>query len=102
MDLPSQIKNAIACGWHTNHEPEQVDVILKNGIILRLKSISSFPTLIVSSLCLTSIKVAPVARNGLPSSSGTCLSSSMSITTKSTGKINFPTLISTSSKIHSG
>ena len=43
MNLPSQTKNAIACGWHTNHEPEQVDVILKNGIILRLKSISSLP-----------------------------------------------------------
>ena len=43
-----------------------------------------------------------MARKGLPSSSGTCLSFSMFITTKSTRKINFPTLMSTSSKIPSG
>ena len=43
-----------------------------------------------------------VSRKGLPSSSGTCLSSSISITTKSTRKMNFPTLISTSSRIPSG
>ena len=40
---------------------------------------------------------APVARNGLPSSRGTCGSSSMSRMIKSTGKTNFPTLTRTSS-----
>ena len=40
-------------------------------------------------------------RKSLPSSSGTCLSSSISITTKSTGKINVPTLIRASSSIPS-
>ena len=39
-----------------------------------------------------------MARKGLPSSNGTCVSSSISMTTKSTGKMYFPTLISTSSR----
>ena len=43
-----------------------------------------------------------MARKGLSSSNGTCLSCSMFITTKYNGKINFPTLMSTSSKIPSG
>ena len=71
-------------------------------LLLRLKCTASSPTLKVSSPFLKSIKVAPVARKGLPSSSGTCVSSSISITTKSTGKINFPTLMSTSSRTPSG
>ena len=42
MNLLSRIKNAAAtvvqimCGWHTNHEPERIDVVLNNGIKLRL------------------------------------------------------------------
>ena len=55
----------------------------------------------MSSPFSTSIKVAPVARKGLPRSNGTCVSSSISITTKTTGKMNFPTLMSTSSRTHS-
>ena len=60
------------------------------------------PTLRLSSHFLTSIKTAPVARKGLPSSSGTCVSSSISIKIKSTGKIKFSNLMSTSSRTPSG
>ena len=69
---------------------------------LRLKCTASSPTLRFSSPFFTSINVAPVAKKGLPNNSGTCLSSSIFMTTKSTGKTNFPTLISTSSRIPSG
>ena len=56
----------------------------------------------VSSPFFTSIKATPMARKGLPSSGGTYVSSSISITTKSTGKTNIPTLMSTSSRNPSG
>ena len=56
----------------------------------------------VNSHFFTSIKAAHVAKKGLPNISGTCLSSSISITIKYIGKMNFPTLISTSSRIPSG
>ena len=46
----------------------------------------------------TSIKALAVAKNGLPKIRGTYWSSSISKTTKSTGKINLSTLTSTSSK----
>ena len=69
---------------------------------LRLKCTTSSPILRVNSPFFESINVAYVAKKGLPNSSGTCLSSSIFITTKSTGKKNFPTLISTSSRIPSG
>ena len=41
MDFLCQIRNGatvlmITYGWHTNHELELIDVILKNGIKLRL------------------------------------------------------------------
>ena len=65
--------------------------------MFNLKCTASSPTLRVSSPFFTSIKATPVARKGLPSSSGACVSSSISMTTKSTGKMNFPTLMSTSS-----
>ena len=71
-------------------------------LLFRLKCTSSSPTLRVSSHFFTSIKAAPVAKKDLPSSVGTYVSSSISITTKSTMKINFPTLISTSSSPPSG
>ena len=67
-------------------------------LLFKLKCTASSPTLRVRSLFSTSIKATLVARKGLPSSSGTYVSSSISITTKSTGKMNFPILISTSSK----
>ena len=54
------------------------------------------------SIFFTSIKAALVARKGLPNSSGACVSSYMSMITKSIGKMNFPTLISTSSRTPSG
>ena len=63
-----------------------------------IKCTASSHTLRVSSHFLTSIKVASVARKGLPSSTGICVSSFISKTTKSTGKLNFPTLMSTSSR----
>ena len=56
----------------------------------------------VSSLFCTSIRAALVAKKGLPNSKGTCVSSSIFMTTKSTGKMNFPTLTSTSSRTPSG
>ena len=67
-------------------------------LFFRLKCISYSPTLRVSSPFFTSIKATPVATKGLPSNSRTCVSPSISIATKSTGKINFPTLMSTSSR----
>ena len=67
-------------------------------LLFKLKCIASSPTLRVSSPFLTSIKVAPMAKKGLPSSSGTCISSSISMTIKSIRKMNFPTLMSTSSR----
>ena len=67
-------------------------------LFFRLKCTASSPTLRVSSPFFTSIKAAPMVNNGLPSSSGTCVTSSMSITTKLIRKINFPTLMSTSSR----
>ena len=87
-----------------------VSIVLQYGLsnsdcfklVFNLKCIASSPTLRVSSPIFTSIKVAPVAKKGLPSSSGTYMSSSISITTKSTGKVNFPTLMSTSSRTSSG
>ena len=63
-------------------------------ILFRLKRIASSPILRVSSPFLISMKAALVAKKGLPSSSGTYVSSSISIPTKSMGKIKFPTLIS--------
>ena len=71
-------------------------------LLFKLKCTASSPTLRVSSHFFTSIKAVPMARKGLPSSSGTCVSSSMSITTKSTGKIKFPTLMTTSLRTPSG
>ena len=71
-------------------------------LLLRLKCIASFPTLRVSSPFCTSIRVAPIAKKGLPNNRGTYVSSSILMTTKSTGKMNFPTLISTSSRTPSG
>ena len=68
---------------------------------LRLKCTTSSPTLRVSSYFFASINAAPVAKKGLHNSSETCLSSSIVMTTKSTRKTNFPTLISTSSRIPS-
>ena len=68
------------------------------SLLFRLKCTASSPTLRVSSPFLKSINEAPVARKGLPSSSGTFVSSSISITTKYTGKISFPTLMSTYSR----
>ena len=44
------------------------------------------------------IKAAPVPKKGLPSIKGTWVSSSIFMITKSTGKINLPTLTSTSSR----
>ena len=43
-----------------------------------------------------------MVRKGLPSSSGTCVSSFISMATKSTGKMNFLNLISKSSTTPSG
>ena len=43
-----------------------------------------------------------MVRKGLPRSSGTCVSSFISMTIKSTGKMNFLNLISTSSTTSSG
>ena len=71
-------------------------------LLLRLNCTASSPTLNVNSPLCTSIKAVPVARKGLPNSRGTYVSSSIFITTKSTGKINFPTLTSTSSRTPSG
>ena len=67
-------------------------------LLIKLKCTASSPTMRVSSPFLTSIKAAPMARKGLQRINETCVSSSISITTKSTGKMNFPTLISTSSR----
>ena len=50
----------------------------------------------------TSINACPVAKNGLPRIMGTSLSSSMSRTTKSTGKMNLSIFTSTSSRIPRG
>ena len=71
-------------------------------LLFKLKCTASSPTLRVCFPFLTSIKAALVAKKGLPSSSGTCVSSFISMTTKSTRKMNFPTLISTSSRTPSG
>ena len=71
-------------------------------VLLRLNCTASSPTLSVSSPFYTSIKAASVAKKGLPNSRGTWVSSFIFITTKSTGKINFPTLTSTSSRTPSG
>ena len=71
-------------------------------LLLRLKCTASFPTLSVSSPFYTSIKVAPVAKKGLPSSKGTWVSSSIFTITKSIRKMNFPILTSTSSRTPSG
>ena len=70
--------------------------------MMRLKCNASSPILRVSSPFFTSIKDVVVAKKGLHNNSGTCLSSFTSITTKSTGKMKFPTLISTSSRMPSG
>ena len=67
-------------------------------LVFKLKCTASSPTLRVSSPFFTSMKATPIARKGLPSSSGTCVSYSISMITKSTGKMNFPTLMSTSSR----
>ena len=67
-------------------------------LVFNLKCIGSSPTLRVSFPFFTSIKTAPMDRKGLPSNSGTCVPSFISMTTKSIGKINFPTLMSTSSR----
>ena len=53
-------------------------------------------------LSVFSIKAIPVAKKGLPNNKGTWVSSSICMTTKSTGKMNFPTLTSTSSRMPSG
>ena len=71
-------------------------------LLLILNCTASFPTLSVSSLFCTSIKAAHVAKKGLPSNKGTWVSSSICMITKSTGKMNFPTLTSTSSRMPSG
>ena len=57
---------------------------------------------IINSPLCTSIKATPVAKKGLPSNKGTYVFSSIFIITKSTGKMNFPTLTSTSSIITTG
>ena len=69
---------------------------------INIKYTASSPTLSVISLFCTSIKAAPVAKKGLPSNKGTLVSSSICMITKSTGKMNFPTLTSTSSRMPSG
>ena len=67
-------------------------------LLWRLNCTALSPTLSVSLPFCTSIKAAPVARKGLPNSRGTWVSYSIFITTKSTRKINFPTLTSTFSR----
>ena len=67
-------------------------------LLIKLKAAASSPTLKVRTPFGMSIRAAPVARNGLPNSRGTYESSSMSRMMKSTGKTNFPTVTSTSSK----
>ena len=87
-----------------------VSTVLQSGIshldyfklVFNLKCIASSPTLRVSSPFFTSIKVASIARNGRPRNSGTCVSSSISMTIRSIGKMNFPTLMSTYSRNPSG
>ena len=71
-------------------------------LLWRLNCTASSPSLSVSSPFYTLIKAAPIAKKGLPNSKGTWVSSSIFITTKSIGKINFPTLTSTSSRTPSG
>ena len=71
-------------------------------LLLILNCTASSPTLSVSSPFCTSIKAAHVARKDLPSNKGTWVSSSIFMTTKSTGNTNFPTLTSTSSRMPSG
>ena len=70
--------------------------------LIKLKAVASSPTLKVRTPFCISIRAAPVARNYLPNRRGTCESSSMSKMMKSTGKKNFPTVTSTSSKTPSG
>ena len=62
-----------------------------------LKMTSSSCTLNFNSLLCTSINALLVARNGLPSMIGISLSSSISETMKSAGKMNLSTLTITSS-----
>ena len=71
-------------------------------LLLRFKCIVSFHTVMVSSPFCTSNRAAHVTKKGLPNNRGTCVSSSIFMTTTSTGKMNFPTLTSTSSRTPSG
>ena len=70
--------------------------------MFNLKCTASSPILKASSPFFTSIKATLVAKKGLLSCSGTYVFSSISMIKKSTGKMNFPILMSTSSRTPSG